>query len=204
MNHQQTFQAAVADPNNTAPDMPSANVNKIIKERYTVDKPFTYTRTQLWDMETQKAHNPEKFLGGVVRPGSAQVFNVERNGDIETFVRISEQRRWLNWDEFSQVIELVRLDHANHQAFFIGIDEVDAPDGRKIVRGKEQPRFHVEHSSEGSEDEPLNIWRIVLLDNDASGKLRAAFGGMAKNPYLRPFNEIYIRDVLGRELTRKE
>ncbi|KAJ2983310.1 hypothetical protein NQ176_g775 [Zarea fungicola] len=203
MNHRQVFQEALANSENTAIELPPADVNKIIKEHYTVDKPFTYTRTMLWDMETQKAHDPTKFLGGVVLPGSAKVFNVERNGDIETFVRVSDQRRWLNRDEYSTVIELVRLDHAAHSALFIGIDEVDGPEGHKIVRGKEMAKFHVEHSTTGPEDAPLNLWHIVHLDQDESGGIKKAFDGFAKIPYLRPFNEIYIRDVLGRYLVRK-
>ncbi|KAJ3480522.1 hypothetical protein NLG97_g8055 [Lecanicillium saksenae] len=112
MDHENVLTTAFADPQNTAITLPPSDVNKIITEHYTVDKPFTYTRTQLWDMETRKAFDPETFLGGVVRPGSSRIFNVERNGDIETFVRVSDQRRWTNWGEFSTVIELVRLDHA--------------------------------------------------------------------------------------------
>lgn len=204
MDHQKIFQEAIADPQNTDINLPPSDVNKIVREHYTVDEPFTYTRTQLWDMEVQKAHNPTKYLGAIVRPGSAEIFNVQRDGDVETFVRISDQRRWLDWDSYSTVIEMVRLDHAAQSALFIGVDEVDAPDGRRIVRGKEQPRFHVDHAVAGTAEAPLNLWRIVHLDGDASGEMKAAFAKMAASPYLRTFNEVYIRDVLGRELVRKE
>ncbi|OAA58225.1 hypothetical protein ISF_06764 [Cordyceps fumosorosea ARSEF 2679] len=204
MDHEKILEAAFADPHNTPIVIPPADVNKIIKTSYTVDEPFTYTRTQLWDMERRKAHDPETFLGGVARPGSVQVFDVQRDGDVETFVRVSDQRRWAAPTEYSTVIEQVRLDHATQRAFFIGVDAVDAPDGRRIVRGTEQPRFHVEHSCAGPETAPLNIWRMVLLDGDEDGAVRAALQGMAESPYLRAFNEVYIREVLGRKLVRKE
>ncbi|TQV91176.1 hypothetical protein V2A60_009366 [Cordyceps javanica] len=204
MDHERILEAAFADPQNTPIELPPADVNKVIKTSYKVDKPFTYTRTQLWDMERRKAHDPERFLGGVVRPGSVEILDVKREGDVETFARVGDQRRWANPSEYSRVIELVRLDHATQRALFIGVDAMDAPDGRRILRGPEQPRFHVEHSCAGTEEAPLNIWRLVLLDKDESGATREAFRGMMESPYLRAFNEIYIREVLGRELVRKE
>lgn len=209
MDHESIMKAATADPRNTAIELPPSDVNALVAKSYTVDKPFTYTRTQLWDMEVRKAHDPETFLGGVVRPGSARVFNVQRTGDIETFVRVSDQRQWANFSEFATVIERVQLDHAAHRALFIGVDSVEGVDaggdGRRIERGPEQKRFHVEHSCDGEEEAPLNIWRIVLVDEeDEDGALRATFKAMGASPYLRAFNEIYIRDVLGVKLERKE
>ncbi|KAJ3474314.1 hypothetical protein NLG97_g9901 [Lecanicillium saksenae] len=54
------------------------------------------------------------------------------------------------------------------------------------------------------EEAPQNIWKIVLMDKDEDGAAREAFKKMGASPYLRAFNEIYIRDVLGVKLERKE
>ncbi|POR35756.1 Uncharacterized protein TPAR_04035 [Tolypocladium paradoxum] len=133
-----------------------------------------------------------------------EIFNLKKDGAKETFVRVSDQKTWKDASQYTKVIEQVLLDHDTGRAIFIGVDEVEAPDGRKILRGQEQPRFHVEHSVAGNESEPLNIWRIVHLDNDEDGGLRETFGNMAESPYLREFSEVYIREDLGRELTRLE
>lgn len=54
----------------------------------------------------------------------------------------------------------------------------------------------------GTEDEPLNVWRIVHLDKDEDGKINEAFAKMGASPYLREFNEVYIREDLGKKLNR--
>jgi hypothetical protein len=202
MDHEKILDAAFADTKNTAITLPPADVNKVIQSSYRVDRPFTYTRTQLWDMEDRKAHGPDKYLRYLLRPGSLEIFNLKKEGSLETFVRVTDQRLWKDPSQFTTVIEQVFLDHDARRAFFIGVTEVEAPDGRKIVRGQEQPCFHVEHSVAGTEKEPLNIWRIVHLDNDKDGEMRGVFRKMAESSYLRDFHEVYIREDLGRELIR--
>lgn len=202
MDHKEVFEAAFADPSNTAITIPPANVNKVIQHSYKIDQPFTYTRTQLWEMETNKAHHPDKYLRHLLRPGSLKVLNLDRQGSIETFVRVTDQRLWKDPSRFTTVIEQVYLNHDTQRAFFIGIDQVMTIDGDVITRGKEQPNFHVEHSAAGTETEPLNIWRIVHLDKDADGEIQRVFRNMAGSPYLREFNEVYIREDLGKQLIR--
>lgn len=202
MNHEEILETAFADPSNTAITIPPANVNKVIQRSYKVDHPFTYTRTQLWEMEDNKAHHPDKYLRHLLRPGSLKVLNLNKQGPVETFIRITDQRLWKDASRFTTVIEQVYLDHNAQRALFIGVDQAVTAEGDVIVRGKEQPNFHVEHSVAGTETEPLNIWRIVHLDKDADGEMRRVFRDMAESPYLREFSEVYIREDLGKQLIR--
>lgn len=202
-NHEEILEAAFKDPNNTPIDLEPSNVNQVIKSRhYDADPDLHYTKTHLWDMEVKKAHNPAKYLRHLLRPGSLQVFNVQKDGPTETFVRITDQGTWLDPTKYITVIEQVFLDYDKEKAFFIGVPEVEGPDGGKIVAGTQQPLFHVEHSVTGTEDEPLNVWRVVLLDKDEDGKLKEVFKNVAASPYLREFNEVYIREDLGKKLER--
>lgn len=204
LNHPEIIEAAFADPKNTAVAFPNVDVNKIIAERYDVDEPFTYTHSQLWDMETKKARNPAKYLRPILRPGSLKVFGEKREGSIETFTRVTDQRMFTNFDEFTTVIEQVRIDYDDHRIWFVGIPEIEGPDGEKIVAGKKQPTFHVVHGAVGSEEKPFNTWRIVFLTDGVDEKHKATFEELAKRPFLAMYNEIYVREDLGRTLTRKE
>ncbi|KAK6446670.1 hypothetical protein FP744_10002920 [Trichoderma asperellum] len=157
-NHEEILEAAFRDPQNTAINLEPSNVNKVIKSgAYDADPDLHYTKTQLWDMEYNKAHNPGKYLRHILRSGSVRIFNVHK--DVEDL------------------------------------------EGKKIVTGP-QALFHVEHSVTGTEDEPLNVWRIVHLDKDEDGKINEAFAKMGASPYLREFNEVYIREDLGKKLNR--
>ncbi|KAM0516961.1 hypothetical protein ACHAPE_005073 [Trichoderma viride] len=147
-NHEEILEAAFRDPQNTAINLEPSNVNKVIKSgAYDADSNIHYTKTQLWDMEYNKA----KMAG--------------ENGRRETFVRVSDQGTWVDPFKYSTVIEQVLIDNERQRAFFIGVPEVEDPEGKKIVTG-DQVLFHVEHSAAGTEDEPLNVWRIVHLDKD--------------------------------------
>ncbi|EHK47668.1 hypothetical protein TRIATDRAFT_81043 [Trichoderma atroviride IMI 206040] len=201
-NHEEILETAFRDPQNTAINLEPSNVNRVIKSgAYDADPNIHYTKTQLWDMEYNKAYNPEKYLRHILRPGSVRIFNVQKDGPRETFVRVSDQVTWVDPSKYSTVIEQVLIDNERQRAFFIGVPEVEDPEGKKIVSG-DQVLFHVEHSAAGAEDEPLNIWRIVHLDKDEDGKIKEAFAKMGAAPYLREFNEVYIREDLGKKLIR--
>lgn len=202
MDHEQIFEAAFADPNNMAIDIPPADINKILcSGTYKVNPDLKYTRTQLWDMEVKKSYNPDQYLRHLLRPGSLEIFNIVKNGPVETLVRVTDQRTWLDPSKFTTVIEQIWLDHDSQRAFGIGVPEAEIPDGRKIVSGKEQPLFHVEHSATGPENAQVNVWQIVFLSNDE--KLAEPFRQIAENRHLREFVEVHIREVLGEELVRK-
>lgn len=201
--YEEIVEAAFADKNNTAIALPNSKVNEIIRKSYDTDEPFTYTRTQLWDMEDKKAHHPDKYLGYIIRPGSLKIFDERREGNVEYFTRVTDQRRWKDFAEFTTVIERVCVDHDTRRAFFLGTGTAETPTGEKIVAGDKQALFHVEHSVVGSEDEPENVWRIVHLTDSPDAELLEFFKKMGESPYLREFNEVYIREDLGKRLDRK-
>ncbi|KAL7812993.1 hypothetical protein V8C26DRAFT_405926 [Trichoderma gracile] len=202
-NHEEVLEAAFKDSNNTAFVFEPCNVNKVIhSSHYDADPDLHYSKTQMWDMEVKKAHNPAKYLRHLIRPGSLKVFNVQKDGSTETFVRVTDQRSWRDPNVFNTVIEQVFLDHEKQKAFFIGVPEVEGPDGGKIIAGQHQALFHVEHSVTGTEDEPLNVWRVVHLDKDEDGSLKEVFKMLMQSPYLREFHEVYIREDLGKKLER--
>jgi hypothetical protein len=203
LDHLQVLETAFADPKNTAIRVPPQDVNEIIANAYTIDRPHNYTLTEVWDMEVRKASQPDKYLGGVVRPGSLERFPSTRDDDeIEEFTRVGDQARWVD-HEWSTVIEHVRIYKKEKRIVFIGASEFVTPDGRKIVAGDGQPLFHVEHSAAGTEERPINLWRIVLLTDGPDNRFIDIFDHIGKQPYLWMFHEIYLREDLGLKLERK-
>ena len=99
------------------------------------------------------------------------------------------------------VLEQVFLNPARQSATFIGAAELLDKDGNLLRAGQGQPLFHVEHSVDGRELRPLNLWRIVYLTDRPEQKLIERFT-LAKDVWLREFVEIYIRRDLKIELTR--
>jgi hypothetical protein len=202
-DHQQIIVQAWSAPETTSVELPPVRVNEVLTARYDVQPPYRYSGTDLWDMETRKAAAPDIYIPTVVRAGSAEKFPSTHHGQVEEFTRVSEQRLWADPEQFVTVIEHVRLDHANRRAFFVGAERFETPDGRILTAGQGQPIFHVEHSVAGPEDDPLNLWRIVHLTDAPDEQLATAFEDLAKDPYLRVFVEVHLRQVLGREFTRR-
>lgn len=198
VDHEKAFADAWADQANTRYELPPIDVNRALAERYELGEPLVFTRTMLWDMEVRKARRPDLFIPFVVAEGSAAAW-----GGEDTFVRRSQQRRWLAPEEYGLVLELTHLNHADQKVTFLGAAEHPDPDGRPLRAGTEQPLFHVEHSVGGEETRPLNNWRIVHLTERPDEKLIAVFDRMAGNPWLPEFVEIYIREVLGIGVTRR-
>lgn len=142
---------------------------------------LTLTRTQLWEMEVKKAHRPDLFIPGFIRAGTARSWGHRQlsNGD-EVFIRVSEERLWLRPDEYGIVIEAYYLRHSSQQVTFIGLAEVKDESGETITASTEQPLFHVVHGVSGTEEVPLNTWRIVHLTNDEDGALSKRFELMSQ------------------------
>lgn len=197
------FDDAFSDPTNTALNTDDSRVNAVIQEHYEVDKPFTYTRTLLWDMEVKKAYYPDKYIRHVVRPGSLRTFNHTVDSHLENFIRITDQMMWKDHSKYSTVVENVSLNYKTHEAVFIGLPEAITPEGEKITTGREQPIFHVKHCAVGPEDDPVNTWRIVHLTDKRDESLVEIFQKIGSTSFLRLFNEVYIRDDLGRTLIRR-
>ena len=204
-NHEALFAAAWDDAGNTSIELPSLDVNRILAEDYPNASAFLLTRTQLWDMEVRKAARPDLYITKVIKPGTARSWGRREhpNGD-ESFIRVSEQRQWLQPDNYGTVIEACYLNHKNQKVTFIGLAEVEDDTGNTIIASPEQPLFHVEHGVSGSEENPLNTWRIVHLTSDPDAALAQRFDEMAQASGLPEYVERYIEDVLGETLAGKK
>jgi hypothetical protein len=120
------------------------------------------------------------------------------------FIRVSEQRQWLQPDNYGTVIEACYLNHSSRQVTFIGLAEVHDDSGQTITASSEQPLFHVVHGVSGPEEKPLNTWRIVHLASDDSGALAKRFELMSQASGLPEYVERYIEDVLRHQLTKRQ
>ncbi|QFU89172.1 alpha/beta hydrolase [Amycolatopsis sp. YIM 10] len=177
----------------TVYELPPVDVNAVLAERYDLAREYRFTRTSLWDMEIRKASAPDKYLPNVVRPGSLAKF-----GEGADFVRVSDQKHWLDPSRYGTVIERVHLDHRNQRALFYGLAEFG-----ELRAGTGQPLFHVEHSVTGTEDRPINRWRIVFLTETPDPALTELFAAMAEQEYLPEFIEVYLREEVGLEPRRR-
>ena len=79
---------------------------------------------------------------------------------------------------------------------FIGLAEVEDDAGQVIRASSEQALFHVEHGVSGTEESPLNTWRIVHLTGEARSSLVEKFNQMAEAKGLPEYVERYIEDIL--------
>lgn len=203
-NHEDFFNAAWVDEANTGIELPPLDVNHVLAEEYAGTSNLSLTRTQLWDMEVRKAARPDLFITRVIRPGTARSWGRHElsNGD-EAFIRVSEQRQWLQPEKYATVIEACYLNHRKQKVTFIGLPEVENDEGNTILASPEQPLFHVEHGVSGIEETPHNTWRIVHLADDPDSALGHCFDRMAKAKGLPEYVERYIEDILGVTLTRK-
>jgi len=193
-NHEAIFAAAWNREGNTSIELDPLDVNQVIANAYDVEG-LALTRTQLWEMEVKKAARPDLFIPGVIRAGTARSWGRRRldDGD-EVFIRVSEQRLWLQPESYGTVIEACHLNHSSQQVTFIGLPEVEDDSGQTIIASLEQPPFHVVHGVSGTENAPLNTWRIVADDED--GSLAKRFELMSQAPGLPEYVERYIEDVL--------
>jgi hypothetical protein len=204
LNHEGEFEGAWADPSNTRFELPSVDVNRVLAEHYRTSEPLTFTRTMLWDMEVRKAGRPDRYIPSVVREGSAHTWGRRSAADaIESFVRSSQQRLWLEPAVYGLVLEQVCLNPTQQKVTFIGGAEIPDLDGNLLRAGARQPLFHVEHSVGGDESRPLNRWRIVHLIDRPEHRLVERFTRMANEMWLPEFIEIYIRSDLNIKLTRQ-
>jgi hypothetical protein len=173
-------------------------VNKILKDRYRVTPDRTITRAMIWDMETKKAWDPLTYIPYVVSEAKSWGRNTLEDGS-DRFSRASVQRGWIS-AETGQVLEDVFVSPTKQSIFFLGRQRMHREDGSEITAGKFQPIFHVEHGVGGSDDEPLNLWSIVLLTPQNDPRYVAPFEKMVSAGLLPGFVEIYIQKDLGMRL----
>ena len=174
-NHEAIFAAAWNLEGNTSIELDPLDVNKVLADEYEGVEGLALTHSQIWEMEVKKAFRPDLFIPGMIRAGTARSWGRRelKSGD-EVFIRVSEQRLWLQPDSFGTV-----------------------------VASSEQPLFHVAHGVSGAEETPLNTWRIVQLVSDEHGALAKRFMLLSQGLGLPEYVERYIEDILKSSLTRK-
>ncbi len=198
----QEFRSAWNDRNYTRFELPPVDVNSVLRERYTVEPAGSaMTLTQLWDMETKKAWDPATYIPYVVSRGRSWGRHALEEG-CERFFRISEQAAWIDSSR-GEVIEDVSISHNERRIFFLGLPRIVDDRGETIRAGDFQPLFHVEHAAEGSEERPLNIWRIVVLTEGEDDRFKRPFEQMIAAGYLPGFVEEYLRRDMGVRIERR-
>jgi hypothetical protein len=99
----------------------------------------------------------------------------------------------------------------SHSASFESCDK-DAPsksgtkqlgDGGELNASNFQPLFHVEHAVGGSMEDPLNLWRIVIMTEEYDARYTEPFKQMVQLGLLPGFLEIYIERRFRCELKRR-
>jgi hypothetical protein len=188
-------------PSHTRFELPPVNVNKVLKDRYWVGPDKHITRSMIWDMETKKAWDPLSYIPYVVSEARSWGRNTLQDGS-DRFFRSSLQRGWIT-SEKGLVLEDVFVSPARQAIFFLGQRRMPEEDGNELEASKFQPIFHVQHSVGGSEDEPLNLWSIVLLTPKPESRYLAPIEQMVSAGLLPGFIEIYIQKDLGMRLAHR-
>ncbi|MEV0649225.1 hypothetical protein AB0I28_28615 [Phytomonospora sp. NPDC050363] len=188
--YEKTFAEAWADPRHTLIHPPDLDVNAVLERAYDLAEPLTFTGTMLWDMEVRKARRPDLYIP-LADKASARSW-----GEDPTYTRVTEQWLWKDPSASGLVIEKPHLNHAERKVTFLGVAE-DVDDRGETVRATAaQPLFHVEHGTAGTEERPLNTWRLVSLTEEPDEELARVFERIMAGPYLPPFLEYYIGHVL--------
>jgi hypothetical protein len=195
------FQRAWDDPSHTRFELPPVDVNKILKDRYRATPDKRVTRAMIWDMEAKKAWDPLTYIPYVVSEARSWGRHKLRGGS-ERFFRSSMQRGWIAVER-GRVLEDVYISSAEQDIFFMGRAQMPGEDGNTLEASRFQPLFHVEHGVDGAEEEPLNLWRIVLLTPQRDRRYEEPFEQMVRAGLLPGFIEIYIEKDLGVRLTRR-
>jgi hypothetical protein len=191
------FNQAWDAPHNTRFELPAIDVNRVLRDRYTLTRPYRMTRTALWDMEVKKAWDPFTYIPYVVSEARSWGRHTLPDGS-EHFLRASQQAAWIE-ETRGQVLEEVFIDHDQRRIFFMGRAEFP---GEPFRAGDHQPLFHVEHAAGGGESAPLNMWRIVFLTAQEDKRLQEPFRHMVAQGLLPGFVEIYIARDQGVDLQR--
>ena len=194
------FQTAWDDPAHTQFEMPPVDVNRVLRDRYRVAPPKRLTRSMIWDMELKKAWDPRTYIPYTVSEGGSWGRHKLQDGS-ERFSRSSVQRGWIT-PEQGRVLEDVYVGHAEQRIFFQGRATLTAEDGRQLLASDFQPLFNVEHGASGSDDEPLNLWRIVILTPSKDLRYIEPFEKRVQAGLLPGFIEIYIEKDLRTHLSR--
>ncbi len=198
----QEFNNAWQNPKYTRVELPPVDVNHVLRERYTVEPAgTTMTLTQLWEMETKKAWDPATYIPYVVSRGRSWGRHALEEG-CEGFHRTSDQVAWIDSSR-GEVIEDVYISHNERSVVFLGQPQIVDDQGRMIHAGDFQPIFHVVHGAEGSEERPLNTWRIVVMTERKDDCYKKPFEEMIVAGYLPGFVVEYMRRNMGVRIERR-
>lgn len=196
------FERAWNNPAYTQIKLNDVDINETLARYYETPTPLHFTRKMLWDVETKKAWDPKTYIAYVVRDGKSWGREILKNGD-EVFVRSSQQKQWLNREVYEEVFEKVYLNHKEQRATFIGTQSLTDDLGKCLQLKNHQPIFHVQHSVEGEENHPINVWRIVHLTEGKDQKLIDHFKKLNDPTKVPGFVEIYIEKDLQIPLKRQ-
>lgn len=196
------FEKAWYNPAYTQIRLDDVDINEILQTFYETSTPVQFTRKMLWDVETKKAWDPKTYISYVVRDGKSWGREILKNGD-EMFVRSSQQKQWLNAEVYEEVFEKVYLNHKEQRATFLGTKKLKDSAGMDLKIKNQQPIFHVQHSVEGSENKPLNVWRIVHLTKGKDQKLIDHFKTINDPTKLPGYVRIYIEKDLQIQIAPK-
>src|SRR5262245_22421663 len=185
----QEFNDAWRNTRYTHVELPPVDVNRVLRERYAVEPVGTaMTLTQLWDMESKKAWDPATYIPYVVSRGRSWGRHALEEG-CEGFYRTSDQAAWISASR-GEVIEDVAISHVERKIVFLGRSQIVDDRGETIHAGDFQPRFHVMHGADGSEERPMNTWRIVMLTDREDDRYKRPFAEMVAGGYLPGFVEV--------------
>jgi len=151
-------------------------------------------------MEARKAWDPRFYIPYVVSEARSYGRQELADGSFR-FCRASTQKGWIA-PGADRVLEDTYVSQDEQGVFFLGRERMPGENGEELTTGTLQPVFHVEHAAGGSEDEPLNIWSIVLLTPKNDPRYEAPFKAMVQAGLLPGFIEIYIEKNLGVKLSR--
>jgi len=185
----------------TTIQLDDVDVNQALSH-YSTQKPIHFTKTMLWDMEAKKAWNPANYISYVIKAGSAKSWYkhpCQKTGG-EIFVRCSAQKKWLEPSIFEMVYEEVYVNEKAKLVTFLGVTTL--PEKNEIIHPS-QPLFHVQHGAAGTEDRPLNTWRIVHLTQGVDQQLINHFKKFNDPTTLPGFIEAYIKNDLNIYIEKK-
>lgn len=190
---EQEFAAAWSERRHTAFIRPALDINELLSTRPNpAHRPLT--GKDLWTIEVSKALDPERFIPHVVASGSARTWDHHRPAPgIETFCRMSAQRLLFRSENYGLVLERVLLDHRRRVALFLGTAQLPGPDGTVRCADSRQPLFHVEHSVGGTEERPLNLWRVVHLTDEPDGRLLRSHQISAAGRDVPVYVQVYLQ-----------
>lgn len=194
------FERAWNDPAHTRIEPDAVNVNRVLRESFSIDDDFRLTGRMLWEAEVAKAWDPGTYIPGVVLEGESWGRKTLSGGET-WFVRSSRQVAWKADIDPGLVLEEVYLDPTGRSVLFFGRSQLTGPDGGGVEAGAHQPLFHVEHAVAGTELDPQNRWRIVHLTEAPDPALVEGQASDGTAGWLVGFLATFVERELGRKLS---